>query len=113
MLVENAKSDIMTFTDEATWLTQTSTTSYTPFPFIAVNVALANEVTTPPNDALEYTLLGHELTFESGNTGLPFDFVFREEAATTQVAYQNEALGSGTGWNHDWSINFGTDQPVF
>ena len=111
VLVEDAKSDIMLFTDEATWLSHTSYASSVGFAFTADNVALADEVFSPP---APLTFLGHQLTFQSGNTGLPFDFVFREERSATivEVVYTTNALGAGPTWEHDWSVVLGTGQPV-
>lgn len=111
VLVEDAKSAITLFTDEATWLSHTSFSSYASLPFTAANVVLADEVTLPPTVSPAY--LGPQLTFQSGNTGLPFDFVFRAEAPATQVYHRIDKLLAGPHWEHDWSINFGAGQPVY
>ena len=110
VLIEDAKSATTLFTDEATWLSHTSFSSYAALPFTAANVALADEVALPPTVSLAW--LGPQLTFQSGNTGLPFDFVFRAEAPGTQVVHQIDKVRTGPGHHHDWSINFGAGQPV-
>jgi hypothetical protein len=111
VLVEDAKSAITLFTDEATWLSHTSFTSYAAFPFTAANVELADEVSSPLTGSL--TFLGPQLTFQSGNTGLPFDFVFKAEILGWDVIHEADYVRAHGGWEHDWSINFGTGQPVF
>jgi len=112
MLIIDAKATTILYTDEATWLSQTSTGFAQSFSITSTTVALADEVLLPPADN---TLLGPSLTFQSGNTGLPFDFTFQDESPDpgTQVIFINGTLGSAPTRHHDWSVNFTGGLPVF
>jgi hypothetical protein len=103
------------FTDEAAWLTHTGLSSIRNFEMTAENVALADEVTSPPAIG---SRLGPALTFQASNTGLPYDFSFRSENPGTEVIYTDPVsqilgLGSTPTRHHDWSVAFGAGGPVF
>jgi hypothetical protein len=113
VLVTCAQSSTTLYTNEATWLSNTSMGPFGTFPFSAEMVALADEVPFPP---APYTLLGQMLTFRRGETGLPCDFTFNDEspAADSEVIYGVNWLGvGGTTTDHDWSIRFGGGQHIF
>ena len=106
----------LTFTDKAQWLSHLA--SATDFSLDASNVALANEIATPP---AANALLGNLLTFEAGNTGLPFGFTFAVDTPEVGIAgntiiYIENIVGNGLGVatnssEHDWIVNF--SDPVF
>ena len=112
MLIVDTKAATILYTDEATWLSQTITGFAQSFSITPTTVALADEVLLPPTND---TLLGPSLTFQSGNTGLPFDFIFQDESpdSGTQVIFINGVIGSTPTTHHDWSVNFTAGLPVF
>jgi hypothetical protein len=113
--VQMASAGLVTFfTDEVTWLRQTGLASISNFEITAENVALADEVSSPPAIG---SRLGPVLTFQASNTGLPFDFAFRSENPGTEVIYTDPVgqilgLGSTPTRHHDWSVAFGMGRPV-
>ena len=105
------------YTDESQWMNLTGYNSVNNFDFNAVNVALADEVSSPPPVGAQ---LGQQLTFESGNTGLAFDFTFNNESSDpgTQIIFTDPVslipgLGSTPTTNHDWGVSFINGDPVF
>jgi hypothetical protein len=112
-LTEVVKSATTVYTNEATWLSHTSTGPFGTFAFTAGNTALADEVASPPAPG---ALLGQTLTFRLANTGLAFDFTFNDESPTadSQVIYGTDWLGvGGTTTDHDWSIRLGGGERIF
>lgn len=110
---EPRAATITFFSDESTWASQ-SGAPILNFEFTADNVALANEVSSPPAIG---ALLGPQLTFQSANTGLPFNFTFKDESPDpgTQVIFSDQTIGLGSTptTHHDWSVGFGSGSAVF
>ena len=101
---DSLKATTLLFTNFSTWQAQTANSTINSFNFSSENVALADEVSSPP---APLTDLGQSLTFQSGNSNLPFDFTFKNESPDpgTEVIYVDNRIGSGRTRNHDWSVN--------
>lgn len=97
-----AFSDVTFFADETLWQTAVGGDTQ-EFVFTANNVALADEVPSPPPVG---SLLGPSLTFQADVTRTLFDFGFIDSSPDngTQIIFTANGLGSTPTTHHDWSL---------
>lgn len=91
-------ADLVFYTNETSW--NNSVQGVEALDFTAANVALANEVASPPGNN---AFLGGVLTFDSANTGLSSSFVLSTLETDAGFTF-NDNEGSGPEWDNALSV---------